>query len=387
MYNGARLAAERDVVLVSVNYRLNIFGFFAHPALAAEDSTGSTGNYGIQDQIRGLEWVRDNIAAFGGDPGNVTIFGESAGGMSVCNLLASPPAAGLFHRAIIESGGCDLTAELPDTYAKAETMASTAGCAGPDPVGCLRALPADQVLALKSGFGSAHVDGSVIPAVPLELIRRGEFNRAPLMVGNTRDEVNLFLVPLGVLTMPGFAIKAMMKKTLGEERYEAVTRMYPREQFGRPGKRLLALASEAFCSRGFQAAEAVSGQEPTYYYSFDWNDFTAGSVMGAFHGLEIPFVFGNNRLESDSLRLVFRSDKIADQTRPLSEDMMSYWSNFARAGDPNGPGLLPWPAYNPTDRERIHFNATTTVAPVEGALLERYQYWAAQKIGMGDLEL
>jgi len=387
MYDGAHLAAEQDVVLVSVNYRLNIFGFFAHPDAASEDPHRSTGNYGIHDQIAGLEWVRDNIAGFGGDPGNVTIFGESAGGMSVCDLLASPPAKGLFHRAIIQSGGCDLTADLEDTYEKAETFAENAGCDGEDALDCLRQIPAEKLMEIKGGrFGSAHHGDHVIPDVPIESIRKGDYNRVPVMVGNTRDETNLFLIPAGILSVPGFMIKSAMKNFLGDE-YEMVMNMYPRSEFGRPAKRLLALATEAFCSRGFQAAEEISVRDPAYYYSHDWDDYFGGSVMGAPHGVEIPFVFGNVLLERDSYKLIFGSEKVEARARPLSDSMMGYWANFARTGDPNGPDLPEWPAYNADTRLRIHFDTEITVNPIPDDQQERYQYWANKKISTSDLRL
>jgi para-nitrobenzyl esterase len=386
MYDGARLAAEQGVVLVSINYRLNIFGFFAHPDAALEDPNRSTGNYGIHDQIAGLEWVRDNIAAFSGDPGNVTIFGESAGGLSVCNLLASPPAKGLFHRAIIQSGGCDLTKELTDTYKQADAFAKNAGCEGKDELDCLRQISAEELMKIKAErFGTSHNDGYVIPATPIELIKKGDFNRVPVVVGNTRDEINLFLVPMGILSMPGFMIKRAMKGFLKDE-YEMVMDMYPRSEYGRPAKRLLALASEAFCSRGFQAAEEISVYDPVYYYSHDWDDYFGGSVMGSFHGLEIPFAFGNVLLDRDSMKLVFRNEKVEARAKPLSDSMMGYWANFARTGDPNGPDLVKWPAYNTDTRRRIHFDTDITVNQIPDKQLKRYQYWSNKKISTSDLK-
>ena len=387
MYDGARLAAEEDVVVVTVNYRLDVFGFMAHPDAADEDPEGSAGNYGLMDQIQGLKWVRDNIEEFGGDADRVTIFGESAGGLSVCNLLASPPASGLFHRAVIQSGGCDLTRPLEKGFEKGKELAEDVGCEGPDALECMRDLPSELLLAADLGFSSSYVDGHIIPDVPIKLIRDGDYNQVPVMVGNTRDEINLFLVPMGILTMPGFVVKALQKKALGEERYEELNKMYTRKEFGRPAKRVLTMSSEAFGSRGFQAAEAISVTQPVYYYSFDWDEYFGGSVMGAFHGLEIPFVFGNVRLERDSMKLVFRNDKIEERARPISDDMMAYWANFARTGDPNGEGLTKWPEYNTDSRMRIHFDTKITTESIPSEQLKRYQYWASQDIGMGDIEL
>lgn len=380
MYDGAYLAAEQDVVVVTINYRLDIFGFFAHPDAASEDPNGSTGNYGIHDQIAGLKWVQNNIEEFGGDPNNVTIFGESAGGVSVCNLLASPPAKGLFHRAVIQSGGCDLTTEPEETYERARILASNAGCDGDDALDCLRKIPPEELMKTEGArFGTSHNDGYIIPDTPIELIKKGDFNRVPVMVGNTRDEINLFLAPTGVLAMPGFVIKYLMKSFFKDE-YEVVKDMYPRSEYGRPAKRLLALASEAFCSRGFQAAEVISAYEPVYYYSFDWDNYYRGKTMGAFHGLEIPFVFGNVLLERDTLKRVFKNKKIETRARPLADSMSSYWANFAKTGDPNGPGLVRWQAYDTDDRKQIHFDAEIKVESLSDRKIKNYQYWANSNI-------
>jgi para-nitrobenzyl esterase len=171
----------------------------------------------------------------------------------------------------------------------------------------------------------------------------------------------------------------MVRKIFGDKYHEMMA-MYPRSEYGRPVKRVLVLASEAFCSRGFMAAEDVSALEPVYYYSFDWDDYLAGGYMGAFHGLEIPFVFGNVLLKRDSLRLVFRNKKVAGKADPLSEIMMSYWANFARTGDPNGGQLPEWPAYNTETRERIHLDTDVTAEPIPDDQAKRYEYGAEMEI-------
>jgi len=152
MYEGEHLSSTQDVVVVTINYRLGAFGFLSLPELSAEDPNGGSGNYGLLDQIAALTWVRDNVAAFGGDPDNVTIFGESAGGWSVCNMLVSPLARGLFHRAILQSGGCDSTRTVDEGYADGRSFTEYVGCSGPDVATCLRDLPADKLLGLQKQF-------------------------------------------------------------------------------------------------------------------------------------------------------------------------------------------------------------------------------------------
>jgi len=208
IYDGAHLASRKDVVVVTFNYRLGAFGFFALPELKAEDPKGSTGNYGILDQVRALEWVRDNIGAFGGDPDNVTVFGQSAGGMSICALLVSPEAKGLFLRAMIMSGPCRLMTELEDGYAKSRELVKTMGCDGSDLLSCLRKKPA-KAFEQKSGNDlfqggvawSPTVDGAVLPAMPVKMIQEGNYQKVPVIISTTRDELRVY-----TMMIPGLGL-------------------------------------------------------------------------------------------------------------------------------------------------------------------------------------
>ena len=208
MYWGDRLAAKKDVVLVTFNYRLGALGFLSHRELSAEDPRGSSGNYGMLDQVLALKWVRQNIASFSGDPQNVTIFGESAGGWSVCMLMASPLAAGLFQRAILESGGCDMTATMEEGFANGDEYAGRLGCGGGDVISCMRGKTADQVVAAMTSRKEAtgdfmtlkswghvwapHVDGWFLKESPLISLQSGNYNQVKFMVGSNRDEEKLF---------------------------------------------------------------------------------------------------------------------------------------------------------------------------------------------------
>ncbi len=201
-YDGSRLA-QKGVVLVTINYRLGPFGYFGHPALSAESEHKVSGNYGLLDQIFALEWVRDNIAAFGGDPGNVTIFGESAGAISVGCLLVSPLARGLFHRAILESGSIlGVTNTLKTLEEQGETLAKSFGTTKPFTASSLRAIPADEVLAKSSpaiglfGKGIKYrpvIDGYVIPEYPMALFEKGKQAPVPMLIGTNKDEVTIFM--------------------------------------------------------------------------------------------------------------------------------------------------------------------------------------------------
>ncbi len=383
MYRGANLAAQHDMVVVTINYRVGPLSFLALPELAKEDPNGSTGNYGLFDQIAALQWVHDNIANFGGDPDKVTIFGESAGGRSVCAQLASPRAAGLFQRAIIESGRCDDVQTLASGFENSREFVKKLGCAGEDARSCLRALPADK---LATTLGSrreleftAHMDGWFLTARPADLFAQGKFNRVPVLVGNNRDEGKLF-----VLMQPGgyFASRQKVLQTLKQRmgtKADEVLAMYALDDYHPPIMISGAIITDTYVSRGFDAAEKLSAYVPVYYYRFDWDEERGNSFLGACHGLELPFVFGNLDLHfpASELALAFPS-KVALQAKPLSERMTDYWTNFAKTGNPNGPAPAgpDWPRYNPETRMRLHLDTDIFAQPVAGDELKRLQYFA-----------
>jgi para-nitrobenzyl esterase len=395
MSDGARLSAERDVVVVTVDYRLGALGFLALPELRDEDPNDSVGNYGLMDQIRGLEWVRDNIAGFGGDPENVTIFGQSAGGMSVCALMAAPPAAGLFHKAINMSGACDSGSSLEDEYERGGLLADRLGCTGPGRLECLRGKTPEQILpdshnmVLEAIRGSAvrhspNIDGYVLVDQPLELIKRGDYNKTPAMLGHTRDEIKLYtMVMPGISLLPKFVFKKLLKRLMGPA-FEEIMALYSWKDYKHPSQCALTIANDAFISRGYMAAQALADQgPPVYLWRFDWDDTRFRAKMGAFHGLDEPFVFG--ALEMDSrLAKLLANEKAKELGAPLSEAIMSYYTNFARTGDPNGPGLLEWPEYTVDNKERIYFDNRITVAPLTGKEVERYEAFSG--FSMEDIE-
>ncbi|PJI87533.1 carboxylesterase family protein [Sphingomonas koreensis] len=322
--DGTQLA-RRDVVVVTFNYRLGRFGFFAHPAL------GQGANWGLMDQIAALAWVKRNIAAFGGDPANVTIFGESAGGESVARLMASPAANGLFAKAIAASGGGrDRWPALADAQAKGSAFAANSGAAA---LAALRALHADTVrggitiLNKEEGFYSGPVtDGTIVPGHADAVFASGKQARIPFIAGSNDDELGF--VPAPFLPM----VNGPVLKALGPGA-EAVKAAYGSEE-----KAIRYLAGDAIFG---EPALALAGRHtksgaPTWLYRFGYvAQAKREPGKGAGHASDVPFQFGN--LPADA--------SAAD--RAASAQLMTYWTNFARAGDPNGKGLPSWHRVEP----------------------------------------
>lgn len=344
-YDGRSLAESRGVVVVTANYRLNVFGFLSDAALAAEDSDYPySGNQALLDQRAALEWVRGNIVAFGGDPDNVTIFGESAGSFDVCYHVASPLSAGLFHRAISQSGGCT-TRSMTDVESRQRTeqLVAEVGCSGAsDRLACLRAVPVAELLAQSGGFGPA-VDGGFLPDQPRTIFDAGRFNRVPYILGSNADEGTLFFLGVEPLETEE-ELRAAVEAQYGD-RAEELLALYPLSQFASPNDVWVRISGDSglVCGTYDTARRAAAGGADVYLYNFAWPVLTEIlPSLGATHGAEIAFVFGSAEAPSA-------------EDRAVSEAMQGYWTRFARTGDPNGDGALLWPLYSDATDQRIQF--------------------------------
>ncbi len=345
MYNGVNLAAE-GVVVVSFNYRLNVFGFLAHPALSAESGHGASGNYGLMDQIAALRWVRDNIAAFGGDPDNVTIFGESAGSRSVALLMAAPRAGGLFHKGICQSGALrDVSDGLAAREAQGLEIAAKLGCdRETDPAAALREKTWEELHAAVAFDSNPFVDGWVVPEDPRDLYARGEIASAPLIVGVNADEATMFDRPARDAFDTVAKYTSLVERTLSD-RATPVLDAYPAatDQDAYGAMTALRTDQRMTLPARTQAHWLCDAGVPVHLYHFTrvppWK---AGETMGAHHGAEIPYIFGGG------VRLGWfdAAGALSATDRALSEALMGYWTNFAASGDPNGVGLPHWPRYD-----------------------------------------
>ena len=346
-YDGARLAA-RGIVVVTTNYRLGAFGFMAHPALTAESEVGASGNYGLLDQIAALAWAKRNIAAFGGDPDAITIAGESAGSMSVSALMASPLAAGLFQRAIGQSGALFFASpEFPD---RSRAGAERAGERFAEGLGArslveLRALPAEAILAASPGDQIRYpiVDGHVLPESLDDIFAGGRQNDVALLAGWNRDEGFNFDITLGT----GKPFADVVRERFGL-RAEGILNLYPagdRAQAAQSARDFGGDLTIIQPTWNWIEAQCRTGTAPVYRYRFDgapsvpddWFGDRPSAGAGAFHAAEIVYVF--DRL--DAMPWTYTQ---AD--RAISAAMTAYWVNFVKSGDPNGPDLPAWPAYS-----------------------------------------
>jgi len=338
--------AQQGVVVVSMNYRLGIFGFFVHPELVAESARHSAGNYGLLDQVAALHWVQDNIAEFGGDPANVTIFGESAGSFSVSALMASPLAKGLFHKAIGESGGAFFSsglrfAPLAEREEKDSGLASTNLHA--NTIAELRAIPAQRLLDafFKPGggfdFGPCN-DGYFLPQSVPEIFAAGKQNDVPLLAGWNRDEGDSSPEQKPTLE----SMKAAAQKGFGDKAGDFL-RLYPAASDAQAVRATQDFAGDRFIAWSawrWMEGQSKTGKQPMYRYRFDQSlpGDPGQPLLGAYHSAEIEYVFG--QLDSKAHRAWRPED------RQLSQLMQKYWANFASSGNPNGPGLPHWPAYD-----------------------------------------
>ena len=377
-YSGEKLA-RKGVVLVSIAYRVGQLGFLAHPELSAETTNHVSGNYGLLDMIAGLQWVRNNIAAFGGDPDQVTIFGESAGGIAVSMLCASPLAKGLFQGAISESGGSfgpPRPTTLPGENLKRLSDAERAGeaytrKAGVSSIAELRKLAPAQ-LPPGRGLGTSWpiIDGWVIPDDQYKLYAAGKYNDTPILVGYNSDEGASFSPPK---TTEDYI--ASVNARYGKFA-EALIKAYP------PGTGVVAKTARDLsrdAAFGWQTwtwarLQAKTGKSKVFYYYFDqhpeYPEDSPRAGYGTPHGADVAYVFAH---------LNANNPRTTKADLAISDAVSTYWVNFAKHGDPNGEGLPDWPAFSEHNPQVMYFNQTPHPGPVPSAeslkVLDEYFAW------------
>ncbi|MEV1049062.1 carboxylesterase family protein [Streptomyces sp. NPDC049916] len=360
LYDGESLASRGEAIIVTINYRLGVLGFLSHPALAKESTTGSSGNYGILDQIAALKWVRQNVAAFGGDPDRVTIAGESAGGESVCILGATQRAAGLVNGVIGGSGACMGTrgnTERDDQY-DTRSVAEEAGQRlskklGGASVEEMRRMPADRVVdeaeSLK-GHWRPSLDGHVLNRLPSETYAAGDQLDVPMLVGSNADEASL-----GLLSPPNSDVDDYRKSVREEHGADAeeFLGLYPGETEDQVLDSLLQAETDKVMTqamRRWATLHARTGRADTYTYFFAHTPPEDGlRKFGAYHGAEVMYAYDNLGKDGDGA--------YTERDYALRDEMSGYWMNFARTGDPNGPGLPDWPTVRQSPETVMKFDA------------------------------
>ncbi len=365
VYDGSQFA-KGGVVLVSFNYRLGRFGFFAFPALSKENPSEPKGNYGYMDQIAALEWVRKNVAAFGGDPGNVTIFGESAGGGSVLTMLTSPLTQGLFQKAIVESGGGrallmgpryldhSVAGGPPSAESVGVEFAKSVGIEGDDAaaLAALRKLPADAVVAglnmatmMTPTYAGPMIDGKIVVESPADAYAAGRGAKVPLMIGANSADIGFGRAPT----------KDALFARFGADAAKAKAAYDPNGTAGLMQLNMAVAADQMMIEPArFMAQTIAATGEPAFVYRFSYvAESLRKQLPGALHATEIPYVF-------DTVAARY-GEKLTGADEATARAANAYWVNFGKTGNPNGKGLPEWPAYSPATDELMNF---TNAGPV-----------------------
>lgn len=349
VYDARRMASRGNIVVVTINYRLGALGFLAHPALG---QPGAVGNYGLADQQAALRWVRDNIAAFGGDPDKVTIGGESAGGMSVCDHLVAPGSAGLFRAAIIQSAPCQAQASLPVAEQRSIDYAASLGCGSRELAAqCLRGVPADKLTAAPtfSDFGGILLIGPVsgtpvLPVDPITAFAEGRAAEVPVLIGSNRDEFTIFVAGQYLRQDRDFSAERypqLLSETFGVNA-AAVAEHYPLDRFDGsvPAAYSAAVTDQAFACAADRMSDDLAKLDPVYAYEFNDRSVPAPEVFG-----HLPFQIGaGHSLEVRYLLDVGGAQALNPAQQALSDQMIDYWAAFVASGSPRADGQPDWPA-------------------------------------------
>ncbi|AOS63818.1 carboxylesterase/lipase family protein [Actinoalloteichus hymeniacidonis] len=386
-YDAGRLAERGDVVVVTVNYRLGIFGYFGHPGMPG------SGTFGLSDQQAALSWVQRNIAEFGGDADNITLAGQSAGAISACAQLTAPSSVELFDKVVMQSGSCDLdwprNAEyrgqpasaifesLPEVQDRGRQAAGDLGCTGEDPavIECLRELPVETVRSKLTDFILPAYGTEVLPVEPAQALRSGEFHRVPVLSGHTRNEATLAtsMYDSGQ-PMSAETYDAVLTETFGADRAEVEAR-YPLSSYGSAAEAWAAIVTDRkwTCTQ-YDTSEELAREVPVFQYEFADPDAPALSPlppsmpMGAYHSSELWSLFDLGGFEA----------QMSPEQHALAGQMIDYWAAFAATGDPGQADGPEWPAFDAGDSAYIQALAPGDggVGPVDGRADHRCGFWA-----------